>query len=143
MLAESLNQRPQPNPVPHDGADDAFRALGKFQKNNPPTFKGEHAPEEAQEWLKAIEKIFQVMNCTDAQKVQFGTHMLVKEAEDWWINTSHRFDEENIVVTWAMFRDTFLENYFPEDVRGKKEVEFLELKQGSGSVAECDRWIWN
>ena len=76
------------------------------------------------------------MNCTDAQKVQFGTHMLVKEAEDWWINASQRYDEDNTVVTWAIFRDAFLENYFPEDVRGKKEVEFLELKQGSGSVVE-------
>src|ERR1051325_3589541 len=127
LLAGSLNQMLQANPVPHDGDDDAFRGLGKFQKNNPPTFKGEHAPEEAQEWLKAIEKIFRVMNCTDAQKVHFGTHMLVKEAEDWWINISQRYDEDNTVVTWAIFRYAFLENYFPEDVRGKKEVEFLEL----------------
>jgi hypothetical protein len=29
-----------------------------------------------------------------------------------------------------------LENYFPEDCRGKKEVEFLELKQGNGTVVE-------
>ncbi|XP_058733245.1 uncharacterized protein LOC131604847 [Vicia villosa] len=56
------------------------------------------------------------MNYTDAQKVQFGTHMLEKEAEDWWGNIAQRFDEE--------------------DVRGKKEVEFLELKQGNGTVAE-------
>ena len=58
LLAGSLNQRPQANPVQPEGGDDGFRALGKFQKNNPPTFKGEHAPEEAQELLKAIEKIF-------------------------------------------------------------------------------------
>ena len=30
----------------------------------------------------------------------------------------------------------FLRKYFPEDVRGKKEIEFLELKQGSKSVVE-------
>src|ERR1044072_3522431 len=109
LLAGSLNQMPQSNPVPHDGADDAFRALGKFQKNNPPTFKGEHAPEEAQAWLKAIEKIFRVMNCTDAQKVQFGTHILEKEAEDWWSNTVQRFDEESVEVSWDIFCDEFLE----------------------------------
>ncbi|XP_058733949.1 cold shock protein 1-like [Vicia villosa] len=57
------------------------------------------------------------MNCTNAQKVQFGTHMLEKEVGDWWGNTVHRFDEV-------------------EDVRGKKDVEFLELKQGNETVAE-------
>jgi len=33
-------------------------------------------------------------------------------------------------VTWAVFRREFLNRYFPEDVREKKEIEFLELKQG-------------
>ncbi|XP_050897099.1 uncharacterized protein LOC127103906 [Lathyrus oleraceus] len=95
---------------------DEFRALGKFQRNNPPSFGGVYEPDKAQECLKAIEKIFRVMNCSDAQKVQFGTHMLEKEAEDWWRNTIKIFDED--------------------DVRGKKEIEFLELKQGNGTVVE-------
>ncbi|XP_050916427.1 serine/arginine-rich splicing factor RS2Z33-like [Lathyrus oleraceus] len=62
--------------------------------------------------------------------------MLEKEAEDWWRNTVQRFDEDDIGVTWALFRDAFLEKYFPEDVRGKKEIKFLKLKQGNGTVAE-------
>ncbi|XP_058765550.1 uncharacterized protein LOC131639051 [Vicia villosa] len=33
-------------------------------------------------------------------------------------------------------RGNFLRRYFPEDVRGKKEIEFLELKQGSMTVPE-------
>ncbi|XP_050920294.1 uncharacterized protein LOC127137931 [Lathyrus oleraceus] len=76
------------------------------------------------------------MNCLDAQKVQFDTHMLENEAEDWWRNTVQRFDEDGIEVTWALFCDAFLEKYFPEDVREKNEIEFLELKQGNGIVAE-------
>jgi len=39
-------------------------------------------------------------------------------------------------VTWAIFNREFLDRYFPEDVRGKKEIEFLELKQGNMSVTE-------
>ena len=35
-----------------------------------------------------------------------------------------------------MFRREFLDRYYPEDVRGKKEIEFLELKQGDMSVIE-------
>ncbi|XP_058772200.1 uncharacterized protein LOC131646046 [Vicia villosa] len=112
-----------------------FRPLEKFQLNHPPTFEGTHEPDKAQLWLKEIEKIFRVMNCTDAQKVQFGTHKLEKEAEDWWNNTAQRFCDDGTVVTWEIFHEAFLEKYFPEDVRGKKEVEFLELKQGNGTVA--------
>lgn len=39
-------------------------------------------------------------------------------------------------MAWALSRDALLEKYFLEDVRGKKEIEFLELKQGNGTVAE-------
>ncbi|XP_050875669.1 uncharacterized protein LOC127079312 [Lathyrus oleraceus] len=94
---------PQMNAGDRERDVDEFRALGKFQRNNLPTFEGAHEPEKAQEWLKAIEKIFRVMNCSDAQKVQFFTHMLEKEAKDWWRNTVERFDEDDIEMTWALF----------------------------------------
>ncbi|XP_058784036.1 uncharacterized protein LOC131658799 [Vicia villosa] len=58
--------------------------------------------------------------------------MLTKGAKDWWSNTRHRFNEEGIEITWRLFRSAFLKNYFPEDVRGKKEVGFLELKRERG-----------
>ena len=35
-----------------------------------------------------------------------------------------------------MFREEFLGKYFPVDARNKKEIEFLELKQGNMSVPE-------
>ncbi|XP_050896750.1 uncharacterized protein LOC127103543 [Lathyrus oleraceus] len=127
---------PQMNAGDRERDADESCASGKFQRNNPPTFEGAHELDKAQEWLKVIEKIFRVMNCSDAQKVQFGIHMLEKEAEDWWRNTVKRFDEDDIEVSWSLFRDAFLEKYFLEDVRGKKEIEFLELKQGNGTVAE-------
>jgi len=39
-------------------------------------------------------------------------------------------------MTLEVFKRVFLEKYFPEDVRNKKEMEFLELKQGNMTVAE-------
>ncbi|XP_058768915.1 uncharacterized protein LOC131642712 [Vicia villosa] len=85
-----------------DAIADALRMLvGSLcqipQRNNSPIFEGEHEPDKAQAWVKAIEKIFRVMNYTDAQRVQFGTHMLEKEAEDWWGNTAQRFEEEELI----------------------------------------------
>ncbi|XP_058782997.1 uncharacterized protein LOC131657641 [Vicia villosa] len=103
MLAGAIGQAPNMNVGNRE--EDEFRALKKFQRNNPPIFEGDHEPDKAQAWVKAIEKIFRVMN--------YG-----------------------IEVSWALFRDAFLEKYYSGDVCGKKEVEFLELKQGNRIVAE-------
>ncbi|XP_028246808.1 uncharacterized protein LOC114424153 [Glycine soja] len=107
------------------------------QRNNPPTFKGSYDPEGAEAWLREIEKIFQLTECQDHQKVLFATHMLADEVEYWWENTRPRLEGAGgAFVPWGTFRQTFLEKYFPEDVKNRKEMEFLELKQGSMTVAE-------
>ena len=62
--------------------------------------------------------------------------MLAVEADDWWLETFQKLEAACENVTWAVFRREFLRKYFPEDVRGKKEIEFLELKQGNMSVVE-------
>ena len=121
---------------PNAGGNDGTGVLETFQRNHPPTFKGKHEPDEAQVWLKEIERIFRLMDCTDAQKIRFGTHMLASEADDWWVETRQRLEGEAEEITWAVFRREFLRKYFLEDVRGKKEIEFLELKQGAMSVTE-------
>jgi hypothetical protein len=68
--------------------------------------------------------------------VRFGTHMLAEEADDWWVSDQPILENGGEVVTWVVFRWEFLNRYFPEDVLGKKEIDFLELKQGDMSVTE-------
>ncbi|XP_058762057.1 uncharacterized protein LOC131635457 [Vicia villosa] len=87
-------------------------------------------------WLKEIERIFRVMDCIPAQKVHNGAHMLAVEADDWWLETRQRLEATSEVITWVVFNREFMRKYYPEDVRGKKEIEFLELKQGNLSVIE-------
>lgn len=76
------------------------------------------------------------MACTEAHKVQFGTYMLAKETDDWWNNTHQRLEVAGDEISWAIFKGEFLKRYFPEDVYGKKEIEFLELKQGNSTIVE-------
>jgi hypothetical protein len=118
------------------GVNDGVRMLETFLRNHPPTFKGRYDPDGAQSWLKEIERIFRVMDCSEAQMVRFGTHMLADEADDWWVGIRPILEVGEEVITWAVFKREFLNRYFPEDVRGKKEIEFLELKQGDMSVTE-------
>ncbi|CAJ2642347.1 unnamed protein product [Trifolium pratense] len=118
------------------GVNDGVRMQETFLRNHPPTFKGRYDPDGAQSWLKEIERIFRVMDCSEAQMVRFGTHMLADEADDWWVGIRPILEVGEEVITWAVFKREFLNKYFPEDVRGKKEIEFLELKQGDMSVTE-------
>ena len=135
-LATALQAVAQAMQQPRAGDNDESRGLETFQRNKPPTFERRYDPDGAQEWLKKIERIFRLMDCSEARKVRFGTHMLVKEADDWWVETRHRLTATGEAITWAVFSREFLRKYFPEDVRGKKEIEFLELKQGTMSVNE-------
>ena len=122
--------------LPNAGENDGSRSLATFQRENPPTFKGKYDPDGALDWLKEIERIFRVMDCTPAQKVRYGTHMLALEADDWWLETRGGLETAGEEITWVVFRREFLRKYYPEDVRGKKEIEFLELKQGNMSVTD-------
>ncbi|XP_050919616.1 uncharacterized protein LOC127137174 [Lathyrus oleraceus] len=112
------------------------RSLATFQRENPPTFLGRYDPEGALAWLKEIERIFRVMDCTLVQKIRYGTHKLSGEVDDWWVDTRLRLETAGEEITREVFRREFLRKYYPEDVRGKKEIEFLELKQGNLSVTE-------
>ena len=68
------------------------------------------------------------------------THTTHFTAYTFFLNCSLRSKtpslQDGAEVTWAVFKREFLDKYFPEDVRGKKEIEFLELKQGNMSVTE-------
>lgn len=76
------------------------------------------------------------MACTNPQKMLFGTHMVFEEVGDWWNNARQRMEVKDIKITWVVFMFEFLEKYFPMDVRIKKEIEFLKLKQGNMTVVE-------
>jgi hypothetical protein len=133
-VAQALNNALQGQQNQNGGADE--QRLDRFMRNNPPTFKGRYDPEGAQVWLQGIERIFRAMVTTDEQKVRLATHMLAEEAEYWWTNTRQRMEAVGAGITWEVFRREFLDKYFPADVRNKKEIEFLELKQGNMSVAD-------
>ena len=77
-----------------------------------------------------------MIDCAEELKVRYGTHMLAEEADEWWVDIRTEMEQDGVALTWAVFRRAFPRRYFPEDIRGKKEIEFLELKQGNKTVSE-------
>ena len=89
-VAQAVGQQPNANA----GVNAETRMLETFMRNHPPTFKGRYDPDGAQAWLKEIERIFWVMQCTEVQKVRFGTHQLSEEADDWWVSVLPSLEQE-------------------------------------------------
>ncbi|MCI92742.1 pol polyprotein, partial [Trifolium medium] len=51
-------------------------------------------------------------------------------------NVKLRIGLDGVAIVWEIFKRKFLRKYFPADVKNKKVIEFMELKQGNISVAE-------
>ncbi|MQL82273.1 hypothetical protein Taro_014740 [Colocasia esculenta] len=60
-----------------NGAGDLY---GNFQRMNPPRFNGIPDPDEAENWVKAMERIFRVMQCSEQKKVLLATFQLDRDA---------------------------------------------------------------
>ncbi|XP_058742089.1 uncharacterized protein LOC131614534 [Vicia villosa] len=90
VIAAALEAMAQPlEHQPNVGENAASRNLSTFQRENPPVFKGTHDPNGVLTWLKEIERIFRVIDCSPDQKVRYRTHMLAVEADDWWLETQY------------------------------------------------------
>ena len=113
--------------------------IEQFRKLGPPSFLGNPDPTEAESWIMQMEKIFDVIGCTEVQKVSFASFMLKGVAKHWWRSTKKTVPlEEDEILTWTVFLDAFYEKYFPESVRDEKEVEFMELIQGNKTVLQYE-----
>ena len=53
-------------------------------KRNPPIFEGTVDPTVAEEWVSMIEKIFEVVQIEDKDKVKCVVYMQRKDARIWW-----------------------------------------------------------
>ena len=66
------------------GAQTGGRVAEQFLRLSPPSFIREGNPEEAQYWIQGVERIFQLMECLERERVILATHVLQGAAGDWW-----------------------------------------------------------
>ena len=85
-MMDQLGRRPEsshggnPNGL---GVDLEYLKFAEFRKVSPPSFRGAFDPDKADEWVKMMEKVFSVLDCTDCQKVTFAAYMLEADAKFW------------------------------------------------------------
>jgi hypothetical protein len=52
--------------------------------HKPPTFSSSPDPLDDDDWLKFVEKILNIAQCSDQEKVLYGFGCLTGPAADWW-----------------------------------------------------------
>ncbi|MQL67749.1 hypothetical protein Taro_000043 [Colocasia esculenta] len=95
---------------------------------NPPRFSGSPDPDEVENWKEEIERIFQVMLCTNREKVVLATFQFTKDARAWWKATSAHLPNIS-KLEWAGFLEIFRGKYCSKRVKERKAAEFAALKQ--------------
>ncbi|XP_069150399.1 uncharacterized protein [Solanum lycopersicum] len=76
------------------------------------------------------------MGATNIEKAELASYQLKDVAQTWckmW-RDSHVLG--GVPVTWELFKTTFLERFFPREMKEAKVEEFINLKQGSMTVRE-------
>ncbi|XP_043702038.1 uncharacterized protein LOC122652380 [Telopea speciosissima] len=120
------------------------KVMEKFKKLHPLSFsKVESDSLQPERWISALEKAFEVLECTNAQKLICAGYQLQNEAAAWWKSARPNLEATHPDPTLDQFKEVFFKNYFPESLRDRKEAEFSVLMQGSKTVLEFQQRFEN
>nr|CAN73434.1 hypothetical protein VITISV_040847 [Vitis vinifera] len=108
--------------------------IQEFKALTPPIFQGGLNFLEAENWMKEITKILDVMAMPEERRVSLTFFMLRDEANNWWDMIKTTQDVTKMV--WMQFEELVLSNYFPEAFRRQKRAEFIHLVQRNMIVTE-------
>ncbi|XP_072084536.1 uncharacterized protein [Arachis hypogaea] len=114
--------------------------LATFRKVYPPTFRGSTNFTKVNHWFQAIERALQAQHVPLNQYVEFAAYQLAGEAQPWWQAECRLLQLQNADIPWEVFQTAFYKKYFPESAEEAKEMELMQLKQGSISVAEYTKF---
>jgi hypothetical protein len=103
--------------------------------HKPPTFASSPDPLHADDWLKLVEKMLIIAQCSDREKVLYASGCLTGPAADWWDSYTSAHDAAD-TITWAEFATQFRNYHIPVGLMKIKKKEFMSLKQGSMTVSE-------
>jgi hypothetical protein len=131
-LQAQQNQSPPQGPPPPPPPVNKHR---EFMSHNPPTYSYSVDPLNADDWLKTINKLLNITQCNDREKVLYASGRLEGAASDWWDACTVAYAAAD-TITWHEFQERFRTHHIPAGVKMLKQKEFLALKQGNMTVSE-------
>jgi hypothetical protein len=90
--------------------------------HKPPTFASSPDPLDADDWLKSVEKMLIIAQCSDREKVLYAFGRLTGPVADWWDSYTVAHDAAD-TITWAKFSTQFRNYHIPAGLmKIKKKV---------------------
>jgi hypothetical protein len=124
-------QAPLPPPPPPLPPRNKHR---EFMSHKSPTFASSPDPLHVDDWLKSVEKMLNIAQCSDQEKVLYASGRLTGPTVYWWDSYTASHDAVD-TITWTKFDTQFRNYHIPAGLMKIKKKEFLSLKQGSMSVS--------
>jgi hypothetical protein len=100
-------------------------------------FDGKAEPLEADTWMRKMEKIYGLLECTGEEKVACTRSLFQGSASYWWESVERRLAGTTL-VTWEVMVKEFEEYYLPQSFKDAKMIEFTRLVQGGMTVADYE-----
>ncbi|XP_056161226.1 uncharacterized protein LOC130135638 [Syzygium oleosum] len=114
------------------------KLVEQFLKLKPTRFDGRGDTEATPRWVEELEKAFEVLGCTEEEKVTLAVYQLQDNASHWWRATRSQVFPTGTIPTWTIFTETFISKYFSKSAREQKLAEFMRLCQGQMSVDQYE-----
>ena len=81
--------------------------------------------------------IFEIMDCNNIEKKCLEDFQLTYSATKWWEAVKATIGKDaTSIISWPTFKTRFLEKYFPESEKDKRDQEFIKLVQENIIVQE-------
>jgi hypothetical protein len=74
----------------------------EFMSHKPPTFANSPDPLDVDDWLKSMEKMLIIAQCSDREKVLYASGHLTGPTADWWDSYTAAHDAAD-TITWVEF----------------------------------------
>ncbi|KAK9077569.1 hypothetical protein SSX86_005906 [Deinandra increscens subsp. villosa] len=108
-----------------------------FMACKPPQYAGDPDPIASHRWVTNVEGVIKRSHCEAADQVIFATGLLVDRAKDWWdAKVLEKGQAVTDALTWAEFKELFLEHHCPPSAVNELKQGFLKMEQGDTQTVD-------